>query len=405
MENLIFALAQKSKGEIPVPQPLVDEQLNSILEKNPTFFSNPNIRIYNPCCGSGTYIVSVYKRLMNGLVNVFPDESERKRHILQNMLYAVDIKFTFIAHTINLLDPTREYINAKNFACADSLIHNRNQKFDLIMCSAPFSDGSSNGNTVWSQHYDCYEEMLNTDGYFITNLPSRWRSPVTPLGDKSGRNSFYKRLSKKQVLLLRMIDSANDFNHARSDMLVIRNKNEEYDTHIYDTKNVQCRLLLSKYPWIPNFNLEHIFSLFTDDDNNRIGCKLTYECERRTKHMNRCTVPDENHKYACVNSITKDGSLDFYYSTRNDLPVMNSSKVILSHSGNCYAYNDYNKKYGVTQHMYYIKVDTNEEAEHICKFAKSEYFSELSQACKWSMQQAGIVDALRFFDKKIYASY
>ena len=25
MENLIFALAQKSKGEIPVPQPLVDE--------------------------------------------------------------------------------------------------------------------------------------------------------------------------------------------------------------------------------------------------------------------------------------------------------------------------------------------------------------------------------------------
>ena len=55
--------------------------------------------------------------------------------------------------------------------------------------------------------------------------------------------------------------------------------------------------------------------------------------------------------------------------------------------------------------MYYIKVDTNEEAERICKFAKSEYFSELSQACKWSMQQAGIVDALRFFDKKIYASY
>jgi hypothetical protein len=55
--------------------------------------------------------------------------------------------------------------------------------------------------------------------------------------------------------------------------------------------------------------------------------------------------------------------------------------------------------------MYYIKIDSNEEANKICRFVKSSYFNKLSDACKWSMQQAGIVDALSFFNKNIYEKY
>jgi len=188
-------------------------------------------------------------------------------------------------------------------------------------------------------------------------------------------------------------------------MIVICNIVGKYTTRIFDTHNNRYWLDLSKYPWIPNYNLTEIYNLFAVDSNNTIKSMLTYECERRNKHINKCTEPNNVNKYPCVNSIYKDGTLAFYYSSRNDLPIMNTRKVILSHSGNCYAYNDYNKQYGVTQHMYYIKVDTNEEAERICKFAKSEYFVDLAAACKWGMQQAGIVDALRFFDKKIYENY
>lgn len=403
---MIFTLAQKSKGEIPVPQPLVNEQLDSIVENDPNFFCNPDLKILNTCCGSGTYIINVYKRLMNGLTSVFPNEEDRKKHILGNMLYAIDIKFTFVAHTINVLDIERKYINPKHFVCDDALVHKWNETFDLVMSSAPFSEGAQNGNTIWSEHYSAYEKLTKKGGYLITNLPFRWRSPSSPLNDgKLGRKNFYTKLVNKQILLLRMIDNKNDFNHSRSDMLVIRNNNAKCDTHVFDTQNVQYRLDLTNYPWIPNYNLSEIFGLFALDINNRIECMLTYECERRNKHMNKCTEANDYNKYPCVNSIYKDGTLSYYYSSRNDLPVMNTRKVILSHSGNCYAYNDYNKQYGVTQHMYYIKVDTNEEAERICRFVKSEYFTNLSSACKWSMQQAGVVDALRFFDKKIYESY
>jgi hypothetical protein len=344
---------------------------------------------------------------MSGLETVIPDQERRKQHILQNMLYAIDIKYTFVAHTINLLDPERKYINTNHFVHGDALTHKWNTKFDVIMYSAPFSETSASGNTVWESHYDIYYNLLNNNGYMLTNLPPRWRSPVVDRNFSAGKKNrhFFNSLKQKQFILIRMVNNTSDVKHTRSDMIVFKKCDRTQDCKVVDIKGKIEYINLTKFEWIPNYMIKDIQSILTSDKNQRINILLTYECERRLKHVNKVTEPDKNHKYPCVNSITKDGTLKFYYSTKNDLPVMNTRKVILSHSGNCYAYNDYKKQYGVTQHMYYIKIDSNEEANKICRFVKSSYFNKLSDACKWSMQQAGIVDALSFFNKNIYEKY
>lgn len=406
-QDLIFKLARKSKGECPVPAIFAGEQLDSIATHDTNFYKNPNNKFLNTCCGSGTYIIETYKRLMSGLETIIPDQEIRKRHILQNMLYAIDIKYTFIAHTINQLDPERKYINPSNFVHGDALTYKWNTKFDVIMYSAPFSQTSASGNTVWENHYDTYYSILNNNGYMLTNLPPRWRSPVVDHNFSAGKKNkrFFNSLKNKQFILIRMVNNNSDVKHTRSDMIVFKNCKRTKDCKIIDIKGTVDYINLTEFDWIPNYMIKEIQSILTSDKNQRINISLTYECERRLKHVNKVTESNANHKYPCVNSITKDGSFKFYYSTKNDLPIMNTRKVILSHSGNCYAYNDYNKEYGVTQHMYYIKIDSNEEANKICKFVKSSYFNKLSDACKWSLQCAGIVDALSFFNKNIYEKY
>lgn len=41
----------------------------------------------DPAVGMGNFPIAVYLRLMNGLTNKIPNEKQRKRHILEKMLY------------------------------------------------------------------------------------------------------------------------------------------------------------------------------------------------------------------------------------------------------------------------------------------------------------------------------
>ena len=309
-QDLIFKLARKSKGECPIPAIFAGEQLDSIATHDTNFYKNPNNKFLNTCCGSGTYIIETYKRLMNGLEST---------------------------HTINQLDPERKYINPSNFVHGDALTYKWNTKFDVIMYSAPFSQTSASGNTVWENHYDTYYSILNNNGYMLTNLPPRWRSPVVDRNFSAGKKNkhFFNSLKNKQFILIRMVNNNSDIKHTRSDMIVFQNCKRTKDCKVIDIKGTVDYINLTEFDWIPNYMIKEIRSILTSDKTQRINILLTYECERRLKHVNKVTEPNKNHKYPCVNSITKDGSLKFYYSTKNDLPVMNTRKVILSHSGNC----------------------------------------------------------------------
>lgn len=105
-------------------------------------FSNPNQKILDPCMGTGSYLLRMKQRFMQGLKSIFPDERERETYILGNILYGLDIEEykVFMAQKI---------INGYNYSCnlftGNALnlkeVYGKDMKFDLIISNPPYNNG------------------------------------------------------------------------------------------------------------------------------------------------------------------------------------------------------------------------------------------------------------------------
>jgi len=90
----------KKYGEVFTPPELVNEMLDKLPEH---VWKNKNLTWLDPACGNGNFLVEVKKRLMEGLKEEIPDEKEREEHILENMIYGVEIQQDLVDECISRL--------------------------------------------------------------------------------------------------------------------------------------------------------------------------------------------------------------------------------------------------------------------------------------------------------------
>jgi site-specific DNA-methyltransferase (adenine-specific) len=91
-----------------------------MLDKLPEeVWSNPDKTWLDPCAGLGNFSVQVLKRLMEGLSKWEPNEEARKKHILENMLYHVEMNPESVAKLQKVLNPEGKY--TLNVHCGDFL--------------------------------------------------------------------------------------------------------------------------------------------------------------------------------------------------------------------------------------------------------------------------------------------
>jgi hypothetical protein len=66
--------------------------VNNILDEIPQeYWSDPNKRWLEPACGDGNFLVEVHRRLMVGLEQWQPNAEERHRHIIETMIFGIDL--------------------------------------------------------------------------------------------------------------------------------------------------------------------------------------------------------------------------------------------------------------------------------------------------------------------------
>ena len=75
-------------GEVFTPTSLIEELLDKLPK---SVWKNKNYKWLEPACGIGNFPMIVYKRLMNGLKDEIKSESARSKHIIENMLYMIEL--------------------------------------------------------------------------------------------------------------------------------------------------------------------------------------------------------------------------------------------------------------------------------------------------------------------------
>jgi 16S rRNA G966 N2-methylase RsmD len=178
-------------GIIYTPNNLVNNILDLIPEK---YFKDPNLKWLDMGAGNGAFSLNIFNRLNNNLSN--------KEHIIENMLYMVEIYPDHIKELKNLFTENANIIE-QDFLALD----NNYSNFDFIVGNPPYNINgklktptnskikkTDDGKQVYVEFIKKSLTLLKPDGFLACIIPSLWLKP-----DKAG---LYNILTNKKIIKL-----------------------------------------------------------------------------------------------------------------------------------------------------------------------------------------------------------
>jgi hypothetical protein len=349
------------------PVILIDDMVNKI----DLDWSNPNLRILDPCFGFGGYLFFAYLKLK---------QYHSDEHILNNMLYGIEIepfRFTLVKQKFNI----KNLYNGDFLNPTQQLKEILNMKFDVILGNPPYQIqvGPNKTETIWDKFVVNSLKILKNGGYLSLIHPIGWRNV-------SGDYKHVQKLIKNNNLIYLNI---NDVKKGQEifgkitpfDWFLIKMESYKGNTKINDANNFEYDIDISNLEFIPNCEIEKVILLLAK--NNEEKTKVLYDSskyETRNKHMNK--EANDTFKYPCVYSITGNDEPNFMYSSINTKGHFGIPKLILGNGVTAKCFIDYKGEYGMTQFAYGI-VDTIENLEKIKKVLENDEFQKINIATKF----------------------
>lgn len=182
-------IEKQENGEVFTPPSLINEKFDNLEKACPTIWNDPSRKFLDPANGIGNYPAIAYQRLMTGLEDIIPDAKDRKKHILENMLYMCELTGKNVEVSKKLFDPEGEYkLNLYQGSFFDLDIQKEwgVEAFDVIMGNPPYNSGgirSSTGNkltkgkkteTLWPKFVEKAMSILKENGYLVFVHPLSW---------------------------------------------------------------------------------------------------------------------------------------------------------------------------------------------------------------------------------------
>ena len=177
-------------GEIYTPFSLIEDMFNML----PTnIFSNKEAKWLDPGAGTGYFSIYLYWKLMEGLKNIIPNENKRHQHIIENMIYMIDIKPSN-TQTLKTLFGENAHIICGDFTndsiINDSIINDSICKYDYIIGNPPYNakgmkkvptnknkNKKEDGKTLWISFIKRSISLLKPKGNLLFIVPSIWMKP------------------------------------------------------------------------------------------------------------------------------------------------------------------------------------------------------------------------------------
>ena len=381
---------KKMMGEVFTPMSLVNEMLSKL----PTHvWTDPNLKWLDPCVGMGNFMIAVYLRLIESLT-IIKDINKRKKHILENMLYMVELNKKNVYITKQIFDIKNEY--KLNIACADSLTLNyvkrfKTDTFDIIVGNPPYQDNQVNngtkrggGDLLWNKFVIKALELLIEKGYLCFVHPAGWRKPES---EKSKYKNMFKLMTEEnQMLYLEIHDTVDGMKMfkagTRYDWYIIEKCEKYKNTIVVGDDNIKTKLDLRDWNFLPNNEFILVQKLLGGSIDKK--CEIIFSTsnyETRRKWVN--SKKTKEYKYELIHSTPKNGTR-YMYSSRNDNGFFGVPKIIFGDGGIYNAIIDIDGIYGMTQHSMAIKINSIEEGKKLKLFLESEIFKIVLNACSWS---------------------
>ena len=290
---------KKQNAEVSTPVELV----NDMLDKMPSDFWTEPRSVFEPCCGKGNFVLAIFERFNEGLKNMFPDNEERCRIIIDECLYYADLTplnvfITTVILKCNIesicgIEPDYEF----HSHTGDTLKLDIEKEwgldgFEAIIGNPPYQIkvGERKTHPIWNLFVKTsIDNLTEKNGYLLMVHPSGWRSPEGVFKD------VFNKIMSKDLKYLNM----NDFKKGQElfhvgtnfDYYLLQNTNTiDNITKIVDIRNKNYELNLKKWDFIPSGGFELYEKILCKDDEDNVCILHDYSIyETRKPYLSTIT--------------------------------------------------------------------------------------------------------------------
>lgn len=396
----VSKLESKLFGEVFTQRRLIDEMLDALPKE---VWNDHKLKWLDPAVGIGNFPAAIKDRYMESLVNIFPDDKERERYILEEMLYMCDISIKNLFILYNIFDKNNEFkLNVYRGSFLEEGFDKHMKEvwgldgFDVIVGNPPYQDINNNGATkhgsgkLYPEFINKSVHILNEFGLLCFINPNTWFS-----GSEDSSTGKILHLFKKYNLI--KLDSESEkislqkryFEKVGTGELTyfVLEKKENYKNTLI---NNEFYLNIKKYDFLPNFLSKNTISILEKTLLNKELEKIKIVKDSGEYHRSKTTRNDnkeissvsKNGYFKIVNSITKKEGIKFLYMPYKNY-FQNSIKILISQSSSFENMIIDNGEYGFTQNVTAIICDSIEEAEYIKSFLNTKIYKYIINITKY----------------------
>lgn len=408
---LVHKNEKKMNAEIATPKELRVQMVDKVPE---SFWKNPSHKVLESSVGKIGFLNEIIDKFMVGLESVIPYANERYKHIVEKCVYFSDKNQCNIHIVKAILDPENAYklnVNVGDTVDDDMKFFNGlgealpPNDFDLVIQNPPYNDSSGNkgaNHTLWDKFtVKAIESWLKPGGYLVAVHPGNWRQ---------GNSGVFPLFKEKQLHYLEIhnsTDGQKTFKCGTSyDWYLLENTPRCKKTIVVGEDGARSEIDMGEWTFLPNMMHEYIKGLITDDVTNRLDItrdRSVYGTDNKKGLVSK--EKTDKYCYPLINSIKKDGSIDFRYTCddtkagKGQLPQFGRTKFIFCNGAGCYK--DMTGDIGFTEWGFAI-YDTPENVEKIEIAFKTKEFTNIINALKIVPSQKCNPEVMKLFKKDFW---
>ena len=392
-QNFTVSKEDKLKyGEIYTPFSLIERMFNLF---DPSVFSQKDKKWLDPGAGTGYFSIYLFDKLNKGLISVIPNEEERKSHIIENMIYIIEIKESNIIILRDFFGEKANIFHTDFLSPIPNLV-----MFDYIIGNPPYNSNGikkvptntkknkkhEDGKTIWISFIKKSISLLKENGQLCVIVPSIWLKP-----DKARTYHYLTSYKIEKIHCLSNTETNKIFKGEAQTptcfFLLTKRETDNY-IHLFDNNqnkyiNYYCKL---EYP-IPLFGQAVIQKLqpFIEKAGHLLVIKtnLPSISSLFSEHSSN-TFPYPNIKTCILNGLQPELSINYsniaqaYYGKK---------KLILAHKMYGFPYYDSLGIYGVSNRDNYVILRENEEEYlKIKQFLSTKLVLYIYEATRYRMK-------------------
>ena len=353
---------KKLYGEVFTPVELVCEMLDTLPK---SVWSNKDLKWLDPANGIGNYPVVVYYKLMEGLKDKIKNEKERSKHIIENMLYMVElnpVNVRVCKKIFKMIDPsaTPNIYQGSFFNSNKKDNYNENilrdfkinkNEINYIIGNPPYDSYGIHRKFIL-----CSKELLDKkENSILFVTPTSWLSTQHDDFNKITKSFYVKFINSNKDIKTKyfptigstfcyyLLELKNDIN---------RNKN----TIIFNNDN-KTIINLNNFIMLPkdinSINLKLVSKIIKKDIKNNIPARDYFKDEELND------IKTDKYKFKNI-KFKKNGILQYSFSSRQH-PHYNKYKLLFHRSKSSEYPISENGKYGVGNQILYLLFDSENE--------------------------------------------